>query len=56
MPNKPKSTNSESYLGVRIPSTLLEELKDYCDGEDLNQSQVVRRALKKYLDNMEANV
>lgn len=37
------------YLGVRLPSTLLEQLKDYCDDQDLNQSQVVRRSLSQYL-------
>ena len=40
---------SNQYLGVRLPSTLLEQLKDYCDHQDLNQSQVVRRSLSQYL-------
>ena len=40
---------SNTYLGVRLPSTLLEQLKDYCDHQDLNQSQVVRRSLSQYL-------
>ena len=40
---------SNEYLGVRLPSTLLEQLKDYCDHQDLNQSQVVRRSLSQYL-------
>jgi len=37
------------FLGVKLPSTLLEQLKDYCDHQDLNQSQVVRRSLSQYL-------
>ena len=37
------------HLGVRINSPLLEKLKDYCDDQDLNQSQVVRRSLSQYL-------
>ena len=40
---------SNQYLGVRLPSTLLEQLKEYCDDQDLNQSQVVRRSLSQYL-------
>ena len=37
------------HLGVRINSPLLEKLKDHCDDNDLNQSQVVRRSLSQYL-------
>ena len=40
---------SNRFLGVKLPSTLLEQLKDYCDDQDLNQSQVVRRSLSQYL-------
>ena len=40
---------SNRFLGVKLPSTLLEQLKDYCDHQDLNQSQVVRRSLAQYL-------
>lgn len=37
------------HLGIRINRPLLEQLKDYCDDNDLNQSQVVRRSLSQYL-------
>ena len=37
------------HLGIRINRPLLEQLKDYCDDQDLNQSQVVRRSLSQYL-------
>ena len=47
--NREMQNISNRFLGVKLPSTLLEQLKDYCDDNDLNQSQVVRRSLSQYL-------
>jgi hypothetical protein len=36
-------------VASRFPAPLLDRLRSYCDENDLNQSQVIRRSVSRYL-------
>ena len=40
-----------STVSVRLTGTEKQELIDYCEKNDLNMSQVIRKAVKEYLEN-----
>ena len=49
MPRRPSDPNVQ-HLVVRLPVTIHEELKAKAVEEDLSVAQVVRRAVKRYLE------
>lgn len=46
---KQKSDEDLKPCSVRLPSQLREELDAHCRREDLTATQVIRRALREYL-------
>jgi len=47
--------DKEELLGVRLTHELKVRLKELAEREDRTMSQEVRRAIKKHLDEFEAN-
>lgn len=47
------SENAMGHLTVRVPVTELEKLREYCKGEDLRVSQVIRKLVRDYIKSLE---
>lgn len=46
----PKTPNKDKTISIRLSESMLEALNDRATTEDIDRTQVIREAIKKYLD------